>query len=84
MVILNLDRDAHAIRAVVVGVALAADRIHARAVVIRAGTRWRSQTDRFRTRARSRKTADRICAHFSIARGDRRIGRLIIAQGRRG
>ena len=77
------DRDAHGIRAVVVDVAFTADIIYTRAVVVSPHTRWCSQIDRFSTCTRRIETAYGICANYCIAGRDCRVGRTVIAQGRR-
>ena len=74
--------DVYAGRAVVVGIALAADRINARTVVIGSGIRWRIRADRLGTRVPRRQAAHAVRAHFRVITRDRRVRRAIIPQGR--
>ena len=68
------------VEAVVVGIALAADTLHAGTVVVGARPGRGPQADRFQARARSAERTHDIGAHAGVAGRNRRIRRAVIAQ----
>ena len=68
--------------AVVVGVGLVRDSVHARPVVVRARIRRRRHRDRLRARPRCRQCPHRVRAHRRVRTRNRRVRRAVVPQRR--
>lgn len=78
------DRHTYSRGAVDVGIALAAYAVHARTVVVRPRARRRVQGDGLVAAVRTGEFAHPVRTDLRIARGNSRIRRAVVAQGRRG
>ena len=76
--------DRHRARAVVPRVALAADALHARPVVVGPRARRGPETDRLGAGPRGRQAEHPVGADLGVAGGDRRVRGEVVAQRRRG